>query len=83
MENSPPGIQTMPDEAAVGALREFEMVGPKVEPPDAVGESVPNVLALALETERDDDWNAAKTIATGMTTITRTMATLHQSVEDR
>lgn len=59
------------------------MVGPNEEPTDAVAESASSVLASALETERDDDWNAAKTIATGITTITSTMATRHHSVENR
>ena len=73
----------MPDGAGVGAARGFEMVGPKAELADTVGEAAAEALALVLETERDGDWSAAKTTATGITITMEIIATQRQKLEER
>jgi len=81
MENSPPGIQTIPDEAGVGAARVFEIVGPKVEAAD--DECASELLALVPETEEDADRKPAKTTATEITSTIATIATHRENVENR
>ena len=54
------------------------MVGAKAELTDAEDESASDVLALVLESERNADWDTAKTIATKITIRTTTINTWRQ-----
>ena len=48
MENSPPGIQTMPDGAGVGGLAEFTTVGPNADLESVAAGGVAGALAEAV-----------------------------------